>query len=105
MQQLFFTYILLCSDSSYYIGVTNDLLKRIEQHNSDKCPGTYCHIRRPVILVFMRLFFDANKAIALEKQLKGWSRKKKEALIFNDLETLHNLAKCRNSSSHKNKKK
>ena len=91
MQQLFFTYILLCSDDSSYVGVTSDLIKMLNQYNSEDFPQSFCHKQRPVQLVFIRVFFDANKAIAFEKQLKKWSRKKKEALIFNELNTLHEL--------------
>ncbi len=104
MQQLFFTYILLCSDDSYYVGVTSDLIKRLNEHNSDEFPDRYCFNRRPIQLVFIRVFFDSNKAIAFEKQLKRWSRKKKEALILSNFETLHKLAACKNPSSHTNLK-
>ncbi len=101
MQKLFFTYILSCSDDSYYIGVTNDLIIRSNQHNSDKFPGSYCHTRRPVKLVFSKAFSDAKNAISYEKQIKRWSRKKKEALILWDFKKLHELAACKNQSSHK----
>lgn len=104
MQQLFFTYILLCSDGSYYVGFTSDMIKRLNEHNSDEFPDSYCFDSKPIQLVFIRVFFDSNKAISFEKQVKRWSRKKKEALIFSDFETLHKLAACKNSSSHTNLK-
>lgn len=56
-------------------------------------------------LVFYTDFPDPNQAIAFEKQVKGWSRKKKEAIIQGDWDRLKILAECKNESSHKNYKK
>jgi putative endonuclease len=102
MRKLFFTYILLCADDKFYVGVTNNLMARIMEHNSDDFPNSFCHKRRPVELVFTKLFFEPESAIAYEKQLKGWSKAKKWALIHGDFQRLHELAKCRNQSSHLN---
>ena len=102
MRKYFFTYILLCVDGSFYVGVTNDLGARLAEHNSDRFPESFCHHRRPVQLVFTRLFFEADDAIAYETQIKKWSRAKKWALIMGDFDELHELAKCKNHTSHLN---
>jgi len=91
----YFVYILKCSDDSYYTGVTNNLEKRINEHQLGIIKG-YTSKRLPVKLVFSERFGDINQAIRFEKQVKGWSRKKKEALInrnFDLLVTLSNTKK------------
>jgi len=77
----YFVYILLCSDNSYYTGITNDLERRLYEHETGLNPGSYTSKRRPLKLVFHERFPDAIQAIAFEKQIKGWNRAKKEALI------------------------
>ena len=96
------TYILKCSDNSYYTGVTNNLEKRFKEHQGGITLGSYTYTRRPLELKWYSEEMSANQAIALEKQIKGWSRKKKEALINNNWEELKKLAECINESSHKN---
>jgi len=78
--QDFFVYILQCSDGSFYIGHTDDLKKRVYQHqmNHYKC---YTSKKLPVNLVFYETFGSRDEAIAAERQIKGWSRIKKQALI------------------------
>ncbi|MBU2446065.1 MAG: GIY-YIG nuclease family protein [Bacteroidetes bacterium] len=88
----YFTYILECSDKSYYVGVTSNLEKRIHEHNFKKYSG-YTAIRLPVKLIWSQQFSDIKEAIKLEKQLKKWSRAKKEALIKGDFELLKELSK------------
>ncbi|MDC9721964.1 MAG: GIY-YIG nuclease family protein [Urechidicola sp.] len=88
-----YVYILKCSDDTYYTGVTSDLTKRIESHNNGLYKGSYTSTRRPLELVFYAEFTDINMAIEKEKQIKKWSRAKKEALINDDYDTLPNLAK------------
>ena len=83
----YFIYILKCSDDSYYTGVTNNLEKRINEHQSGLIKG-YTSSRLPVKLVFSERFTDINDAIRFEKQVKGWTRKKKEALINRDFDLL-----------------
>lgn len=86
-------YILRCSDGSYYVGSTRTSLEtRLAQHNAGSFGG-YTARRRPVELVFTQDFDRVTDAIAAERQLKGWTRAKKEALIKGDFEALHNLAK------------
>jgi predicted GIY-YIG superfamily endonuclease len=93
-------YILRCSDGSYYTGVTNDLDGRVAQHNEGK-GGGYTMRRRPVKLLFSEEFGTAEEAIRAEKQLKGWSRAKKEALMAGDFELISRLARGRTKSQTK----
>lgn len=91
-------YIVRCSDGSYYCGTARaSLERRVAQHNSG-CYGGYTATRRPVILVFSQWFCRIADAIAAERQIKGWSRAKKEALFRGDFEALHALAKRRKRS-------
>ncbi len=83
----FFVYILKCSDGSYYTGHTNDLEKRMAEHHAGSCNG-YTASRLPLELVFTHEFDLREKAFYLERQIKGWSRRKKEALIENNFELL-----------------
>lgn len=89
----YFVYILRCNDGSYYTGVTNDLERRISEHDSGLDPGCYTCRRRPLELVFQERFPLINQAIAFEKQVKGWNRKKKEALINGEWHLLPELSK------------
>lgn len=91
----YFVYILLCTDNSYYVGVTNDIDVRLREHQEGYDPKSYTYFRRPVELVFFTEFDDVNQAIAFEKQIKGWSRKKKEAIINDEWHKLPNLSKRR----------
>jgi putative endonuclease len=94
MQHNYFVYILRCSDGKYYVGVTNDVERRFLEHQEGSDPGSFTFQRRPVELVLVEWYQYIQDAIDREKQLKGWSRKKKEALIAGDLATLsfHALA-------------
>ena len=83
---------MLCSDGSYYTGSTTDLDQRLVDHNNGRYRG-YTSRRLPVELVWSQEFSDVRDAIALERQIKGWSRKKKEALIRGDFQLLHELAR------------
>jgi putative endonuclease len=97
-------YILKCADGSYYTGCTSNLDQRIYQHQHGVFPG-YTSSRRPVKLVWSDEFPDIRQAISMERQIKGWSRKKKEALIRGDFVSLHKLAECKNTTNFKNKKR
>ena len=91
--KLFYVYILKCSDDSFYIGITNDIKRRLQEHNSDKNIFAYTFIRKPFELVWFEQFTTPNEAISKEKQLKGWSRKKKLALINKNWEQLIEFSK------------
>ena len=101
----YYVYILKCSDNSYYTGVTNDLDRRMVEHQEGLNKTAYTHSRRPVKLEFYTDFQNVNQAIDFEKQVKGWSRKKKEAIIQDNWDQLKPLAECKNETSHKNFKK
>jgi putative endonuclease len=79
----FWVYLLRCVDGSYYTGHTDRLEKRIADHQAGEIPG-YTSTRRPVELVFVQAFPTRVEALAAELQIKGWSRKKKEAMIRGD---------------------
>ena len=87
----FFTYMLRCSDGSYYVGHTENLEARVAQHQDGSYPG-YTHNRRPVELVWSEQFADRDTAFWNERKLKGWSRAKKEALILGDWLLISQLA-------------
>ena len=95
-----YVYILECSDNSFYIGVTNDVGRRFIEHSTGLHEDSYTFCRRPLKLVYCKQFKNPLKAIEYEKQLKGWTKSKKSALINNDLELLHELSACKNETSH-----
>jgi tRNA/rRNA methyltransferase len=88
----FYAYLLRCSDGSYYVGHTDDLDARVRQHNSGVIAG-YTATRLPVELLWSQDFPERDQAFAAERQLKGWSRAKKEALIAGDFELLRALSR------------
>jgi len=85
--------MILCSDNTYYTGVTNDVKLRFHQHCSGLNKKAYTYSRRPLTLVFTQGFLQITQAIDFEKQLKKWSRVKKEALINGNYNELPKLAK------------
>jgi predicted GIY-YIG superfamily endonuclease len=87
----FWVYILRCSDSSYYTGHTDDLEKRTAKHQAGEIPG-YTATRRPLELVFEEVFATREEALGAELRIKGWSRKKKEAMIRGDWKEVQRLA-------------
>ena len=89
----YFVYILHCNDNSFYVGLTSELEERISQHNSGKFPEAFTCYRRPVSLKWFEKFKDPKLASALEKQIKGWSRRKKEALINGEWDKLKDFSK------------
>ena len=103
--RLHYVYILKCVGNSYYTGITNNQERRFNEHQSGLHPKAYTFKRRPVELVFYTDFPDPRQAIAFEKQVKGWSRKKKEAIINGNWDRLKSLAECKNETSHNNYRK
>ena len=87
----FWVYILRCSDGSYYTGHTDNLEKRIAEHEASEIHG-YTSTRQPVELVFEEVFPNREEALSAEQQIKGWSRKKKEAMIRGDWKEVQRLA-------------
>ena len=77
--KFYFVYILLCADGSFYVGITNNIERRLVEHKMGK--SGYTRTRLPVELVWRESFTNPDEAIIIEKRLKGWSRRKKQALI------------------------
>lgn len=90
----FWVYILRCSDDSYYTGHTDNLEKRVGEHQSGLCDG-YTRARLPVELVFSQQCATRIEALSAERQIKGWSRKKKQAMMRGDWAEVSRLAKGR----------
>ncbi len=89
---MFWVYILRCADNSYYTGHTDNLEKRIGEHQTGACAG-YTSTRLPVELAWSQECPTREEALAAELQLKGWGRKKKEAMMRGDWMEVSRLAK------------
>lgn len=89
----FWIYIIRCADNSYYTGHTDNLENRLAQHHLGLIKGCYTFNRRPLECVFTQNFTSRIEAISSEQQIKGWSRKKKEAMIRGDWQEVSKLAK------------
>ncbi|HEY1076986.1 MAG TPA: GIY-YIG nuclease family protein [Fontimonas sp.] len=89
--QPFWVYILRCADGTYYTGHTDNLDLRIVQHESGECDG-YTLSRRPVVLMWSQEFVSREEALAAELQIKGWGRRKKEAMMRGDWGEVSRLA-------------
>jgi predicted GIY-YIG superfamily endonuclease len=97
----FFVYILKCNDNSYYTGHTDNLEKRIAEHNAKSFDG-YTAARLPIEVLYVEAFTTRDEAFNAERQIKGWSRKKKEALIkknWDELIKLSNFGRSNGSTS------
>ena len=88
----FWVYILECADGSYYVGHSDNLEERLQQHQAGTLGG-YTGTRRPVRLAYAQDFPTREEAFAAEHQIKGWTRRKKEALNRGDWEELRRLAR------------
>ena len=88
-----FVYILECSDGSYYTGSTKDLALRLQQHQNGE-GANHTKKRLPVVLVYFEEFTRVDEAFYREKQIQGWSRRKKEALINGAFESLRHLSRA-----------
>ncbi len=88
----FWVYILRCADNYYYTGHTDNLEQRIVEHQNGLCGG-YTAGRLPIELVFSQECSTRDEALAAEQQIKGWSRKKKEAMMRGDWAEVSRLAK------------
>lgn len=92
-----YMYILRCVDGSLYTGSTRSLEKRMAEHARGE-GARYTARRLPVELVYFEEFKRVDEAFFREKQVQGWSRKKKEALINGDIDRLHQLSLCQNET-------
>ena len=88
-----YMYILLCSNDLYYTGSTKDLEKRLQEHQNGE-GSNFTKKHRPVELVYFETFNRIDEAFYREKQVQGWSRKKKEALINGEHDKLPQLSKA-----------
>ena len=88
-----YVYIVRCSDDTYYVGSTWDLEGRLWQHNHSDDGAVYTRQRRPVVLVWNAEYDSIEQAFAYEKQISGWRREKKEALIRGDFDLLPGLSR------------
>ena len=100
MSKPFWVYILHCSDGSYYTGHTDDLDLRLAKHESGEIEG-YTSTRRPIELVYAQECATREEALSAELQIKGWSRKKKEAMMRGDWNEVNRLARGENLSERK----
>jgi putative endonuclease len=101
----YIVYILECSDGSYYTGSTDDIKKRLWQHEQCVESSSYTYSRRPVKLVWTseetQHYYDA---LRWERQIKGWSRVKKQALIRGEFEAIHEIVKTERQKREKSKR-
>lgn len=78
---MYFAYILICSDGTFYIGSTNNLEKRLYSHNNLKSGAHYTKIRRPVQLAYREQFETFSEAKKREAQMKKWTRQEKQEIV------------------------
>jgi putative endonuclease len=91
MQNHFYLYILKCINGVYYVGHTDNIDQRMSQHNLGLINNCYTKNKRPVELVYLQDFPTRDAAFSAERQIKGWSRKKKEAFIKGDWKEIQHL--------------
>lgn len=96
--ELYYVYILKCADGLTYTGITNDLSRRLLEHENGLIKSCFTYKRRPVELIFHQEFTDVVQAIYFEKKIKKWSAKKKLALANGQYDLLQILAECRNAT-------
>ena len=91
---MYYVYILLCADESYYVGMTHDLDQRLAQHEGHIFENAYTCSRLPVQMVWSEAFADHDEAFRSERQLKGWSHAKKQALVHGGFEEVHEITRA-----------
>ncbi|APY08888.1 hypothetical protein BWZ20_11495 [Winogradskyella sp. J14-2] len=99
----YYVYILQCSDNLTYTGITNNLSRRLDEHQKGINKSCFTFKRRPLKLIFEQVFNDIEQAIRFEKKIKKWSSKKKYALANGKYDLLQILSECRNAT-HSNYK-
>ncbi len=102
-QVAYYIYIILCNDDSYYTGLTDDLMRRFEEHINGIYESSYTYKRRPLTLQYYETIPFLKDAVEREKQIKGWSKAKKKALSEGNFHKLQLLSQCNNLSHHKYK--
>lgn len=101
LQKTYYVYIILCYDNTYYTGLTDDLIRRFEEHVNGTYESCYTFKRRPLILKYYESIPFLPDAIEREAQIKGWSKAKKLALVEGNFHKLQLLSQCNNLSHHK----
>ena len=96
--KIYYVYMVLCNDGSYYTGVTNNLQRRFMEHVYGHDKTAYTFTRRPLTLAWCQEFHNIDEAILSEKKIQGWSRAKKAALIAGDWETIRALSRAHAST-------
>ncbi|WP_452232781.1 GIY-YIG nuclease family protein [Lacinutrix sp. MEBiC02595] len=91
--KFYYVYILFCNDKTYYTGMTNDLERRLSQHKSGHKKESYTASRLPVKLLWYLQCENPKEAIKIQKQIKGWSQRKKKALIEENWQDLIEFSK------------
>ncbi len=102
-QEVYYVYLILCNDGSYYTGLTDDLVRRFQEHIDGFYETCYTFKKRPLELKYYETIPFLKDAIEREKQIKGWSKEKKLALIEGNFHKLQLLSQCNNLSHHKYK--
>jgi predicted GIY-YIG superfamily endonuclease len=103
MARPFFADMLRCADESYYVGHTDDLEKRVREHQEGgKC--AYTVTRLPVQLVWSQEFATRPEALAAELRIKNWNRAKKQALASGDFEELRTAAKKKDWAAYRQRR-
>lgn len=90
IQSMYYLYLILCADKSIYTGVTNNLARRFIEHQT-KSGGWHTKLHKATKFLYTEKYHTREEALEREKQLKGWTRAKKEALIAEDKELLKKL--------------
>ena len=101
IMNLYYVYILKCADGLTYTGITENIARRLKEHQGGTIKTAFTYRRRPVQLIFLQEFNDVLQAIYFEKKIKKWSAKKKFALASGDMDLLQILSECRNASHFK----
>ncbi len=97
----YFVYILKCFDDLLYVGVTNNIERKFEEHQKGLNKNCFTFKRKPLELIFHQVFNDVEQAIYFEKKIKKWSAKKKLALANESFDMLEVLSEFRNATHHK----
>lgn len=97
-----YMYILECANGKYYVGSAQDLKSRIRQHQDGE-GANFTKKFLPVRLVYFEEFEHVEQAFFREKQVQGWSRQKKQALMYGAEDCLHDMSECLNESHFRNK--
>lgn len=100
----YFVYILKCANGTFYTGSTSNLHDRINAHKSGADPNSYTYRLRPIKLVWAEEYESRIEALNVEKHIKGWSHVKKQALIENDFEKIHQIVKQERKEREKSRR-